>query len=76
MNEKLVKIMEMIIDEGVRASLDLDLLGRLCIYLWDDMARISGQFVIRNAHDITDSEVTAVSAMIEAYKKSQPARKA
>lgn len=76
MNERLVNIMEMITAEGVKASLELDLFGRLCIYLWDDTTSISGQFAIRNAHDITEKDVEAVSAMIEAYKKSQPARKA
>ena len=70
MNERLVKIMEMITAEGVKASLDLDLWGRLAIYLWDETTSITKHFVIRNVNDLTDGDVDMVSAMIEAYKKN------
>lgn len=76
MNERLVKIMEMITAEGVRASLDLDIGGQLGIYLWDETTSIIKHFVVHNVNDLTDADVDMVSAMIEAYKKSQPARKA
>lgn len=75
MNERLVKIMEMLTADGIKSSLSMSTWGELDIYLWNGTL-IDRHIVLHKVKDITDSDVTAVSAMIEAYKKSQPARKA
>lgn len=76
MNEKLVRIMEMLTgDWRLKTSMNLSPFGELDIYLWEGDS-ISRTFSIKNARHITEKDVSAVSAMIEAYKKSQPARKA
>lgn len=75
MNEKLVQIMEMLTGDGVKSSMSLSPWGELDIYLWEGDS-IARTFSIKNARYITEKDVEAVSAMIEAYKKSQPARKA
>ena len=76
MNEKLVRIMEMLTgDWRIKSSMNLSPFGGLDIYLWEGDS-IARTFSIKNARYITENDVEAVSAMIEAYKKSQPARKA
>ena len=75
MNEKLVQIMEMLTVDGVKSSIALNILDELDIYLWNGTL-IDRHIKIHDVKYITDSDVAAVSAMIEAYKKSQPARKA
>lgn len=75
MNEKLVQIMEMLTADGVKSSLSLDVRGQLDIYLWNGTT-IEGHLGLRNVKNISYADVAMVSAMIEAYKKSQPARKA
>lgn len=75
MNEKLVQIMEMLTADGVKSSLHLCVLGQLDIYLWND-TNIDRHLGLHNVKNISDADVDMVSAMIEAYKKSQPARKA
>ena len=74
MNEKLVQIMEMLTVDGVKSSIALNILGELDIYLWNGTL-IDRHIKIHDVTYITDSDVAAVSAMIEAYKKSQPAHK-
>ena len=75
MNEKLVQIMEMLTADGVKSSLSLDVWGQLDIYLWNGTI-IDRHLGIRNVKYISGVDVDMVASMIEAYKKSQPARKA
>lgn len=75
MNEKLVQIMEMLTADGIKSSLSLDVWGQLDIYLWNDTI-IDRHLGIRNVKYISGVDVDMVASMIEAYKKSQPARKA
>lgn len=75
MNERLVQILEMLAADGVKSSMALSTWGQLDIYLWNGTL-IDRHIDLHGVKSITDSDVEAVSAMIEAYKKSQPARRA
>lgn len=70
MNEKLVRIMEKLSgDWRIKSSMNLSPFGKLDIYLWEGDS-IARTFSIKNARYITENDVEAVSAMIEAYKKN------